>query len=223
MNTDVSIFTMFFQKNYTSIISLIQSHPNELKSTNKLGMLPLHYACSLCSSHHIPMNVIKLLIEFFPESAKTPARGSLRLPIHIAVKCGLNSSINHDICKMLLDYYPNGAKFQDVDGHTALSYHLWSSTEINFDIVEMLLDCHKDSVRMFDKYRCYPLHYAGRHDNEDLLIRLIELFPEALTMMNISGNVPEDDCHQNMKRILQQEKENKNNLVKDCIKCRILL
>jgi hypothetical protein len=95
------------------IRSLVNECPEAVKTTDKYGYLPLHWACIYMA----PLEVIQYLVKQWPEAVKTKlVSGSL--PLHLA--CRFKAPLEE--VQFLVEQWPEAVKTTDVSGKTPLGY-----------------------------------------------------------------------------------------------------
>lgn len=172
-------------KKWVDVLAKVCSNPEDLHSWDNGGFLPIH---NVCFQDNVPMNVIEAFVDAYPESVKLKSQSCGLLPIHCAVHH--YSSTNPAIVKFLLRHYKEGASEIEVNGRTPLIYHLLVCQSPSLDTTKMLVDAHPDSVRICDKEKWNPLHYAAYRGNWEISQYLIEMYPDALLEENIDNRTP---------------------------------
>merc|ERR1712037_697162 len=162
------IHTYIFLRDWDLALKRIFSHPNEVKSYDIFGSLPLHIACQIST---IPINIIDALISSYPSSVKEVDKQWGRIPLHYAVKC---IPPNLDVISLLLSNYPLGASTMDRNYDTPIYYHLWYSRPHSLDVVKLLIHAYPESVSIEDGFSGLPLHRVVELGNEDIAMYLVE-------------------------------------------------
>lgn len=113
---------------------LLQSYPAGGCSADPHdGSTPLHVACQ---TPHVPLSVIRLLLEKCPQSTQACSVPERRLPLHMAVL----SMASYDVIEALLEVDPSAVAVADSDGKTAMDYakDLYGETHLVFELLVMV-------------------------------------------------------------------------------------
>ena len=148
---------------------------------------PLHKLCVTrreCSANFI--NILKLLVDTYPELLRvcSPLDGSY--PIHLAARCQ-----SPDFIKVLVDAYSHSVK--KLDGKLKLAFHIACEHGM-LDTVKYLFDLAPESINANDKLGLGPIHFAAVHKNDpevDVLKFLLTKDPEGASRaveLNITGD-----------------------------------
>lgn len=202
----LKLSTIIARRGWTKALHRIASSPNEARSWDHDGELPIHRACR---HQNVPVNVIKALIDAYPQSVEKQTKMTGLIPLQFAVCC-VSSTIN-GVVRLLLLHYTVGATVRDACGETSLISHLYYSSQPSLEVVQMLVEAHPDAVRTSDKYKWYPLHFAARRGDLEIPQYLIELYPEALLAKTEFDMTPQDVadefCKCQLRDRLREEKE----------------
>ena len=95
------------------IDALIGANKAALQRKGEKGCLPLHYACACAST-----DVVKRLVEAYPEATKIRNDSDLMLPLHIACKWGFSKGT----LEILHTEYPEGANVRDIYAMIPMDY-----------------------------------------------------------------------------------------------------
>jgi len=181
----IKLLTLIAKKRWAEVQERITSSPNETRSWEN-GYLPIHRAC--WHANAVPIEVIKALIESHPESLKQKTHLSGELPLHIAVR--LLFSANSDVVKVLLQHFKEGASVRDYCGRTPLTSHLFSCPSPLLGVTKMLVEAQPETLRMSDRHKWYPLHFAAYRGDWEISEYLIGMYPDALLQEDDEKRTP---------------------------------
>ncbi len=169
-----SLRTLIMSKKWNEAVLKIDSCPEEAKTEDRMGDLPLHIVCDSGA----PFQVVQRLIR-----AHKPAlqkRGFCgRLPLHYAAYS--KPSVN--IIKLLLKHYPEGATVLDEDGRLPL--HLAVIRNAPKQSIEALIDAHPRALGTPNKFGNKPSELARNEHVAKLLEEQVKKPRNVKTKMNI--------------------------------------
>ena len=162
---------------------LVKACPESVSSKDGDGQLPLHH---IAYNDHV--EVLKFLLEAYPEGVKVEDRKAGRLPLH----CAIESGCSLQIVEILVAAYPAGLSLQDNYGyiplHLAAIHDLWG-----VEVLKFLLEQYPEGLKEEDNEGNLPLHCAAFQDNKISLNTfkvLLEAYPESAQAENNKGNLP---------------------------------
>jgi len=154
-------------KEYTSPIKVISMVKSEQHKWGVKGLPHHHY---LARASNIDINIVKLLIEAYPESLMIADES---WPSLHAILCNQNIDADNlkDILECLLKLSPSSIRVLDGDDATPL--HLaCQSKSVNLEIVQLLFNAWPETMRMPRSDECLPIHQLCQNnmlDNNDSL------------------------------------------------------
>jgi len=142
--------------------------------------LPLHYYLS--RPVNVDIDIVKMLVEAYPESLVTADDEWPCYPIHVTLYQSNASNLQHEVLVYLLDQEPSSARLLDGPGNTPL--HLACGNEgVNLELFELLLNAWPDSIRMRNNNMGYlPIHSLccgkmGKTNSVDILRCMLSIDP----------------------------------------------
>jgi hypothetical protein len=151
---------LLFEEDWQSAIAEIECHPHEAKiwsskpgffdGDHESNVLPIHVACSV----HAPLDVIKAIVEAYPECVQCIESAFKRLPLHVACQFAARS----DVIEYLVEQYVASTMEADVLGR--LPIHYACSNGAPLDVVKVLLRVNKAATCYADFNGWVPLHVA---------------------------------------------------------------
>lgn len=162
-----------------SLNTLLERSPHYASSRSSEGLLPLHRAVLAKS----PVAVIKVLLMFYSDAVYEQVDGKyvdgckndLWTALHIAI----GSSATAEIVETLLNAWPESARVRSRTGLLPLHVALQKSADAA--VVKMLLSAAPETVCAWDDTdddSWLPLHYAAYYSKEDVVLALLEVWPE---------------------------------------------
>jgi len=116
---------------------MIQTWPDSVHVQNKIGFLPLHYACY----HGCTKKILQILVETGPEALKVKTIHGKNLPLHMA--CKFQSSW---MIRYILDCYPDAARIQDAYSRLPLHVICGRNWTPPLEVIGHLLRAWPESV-----------------------------------------------------------------------------
>ena len=166
---------------------LLTTFPESVQHENSDGALPLHRA----ARSGMPLEVLKILVNMYPESVRIPVSSTGALPIHRAC---VSSNCNLDSVEYLLLDYPEGINVRDSEGRLPIHYAAISLGAQKADVIEHLLSKDLTCVsKVTNNHRQTPLHLACLSDlAPDLssIQLLFDAYPEAILERDVDGYTP---------------------------------
>lgn len=142
------IFEMFSEENWSEVVSLVETNPMVARewrsSAENVGQikgreagrvwkrLPLHNACV----HEVPVGLVKVLIEAYPEALELADPDCGSLPLHLACQHHAGSD-SLEVLQALLEARP--ATTKAVDNNGCLPIHCAVSSQAPYAFVDLLL------------------------------------------------------------------------------------
>lgn len=183
MKDHIGLITLLVLGKWKESMKKMDKNPEEVKIWHK-DLLPLSHACKRSD---VNVEVIKKLIDIYPESLITCDQKWNRLPLHWAIRCNPPNMLAIEV---LIKHHPDGAAVKDENGQTPLNYHLWFSRSPSLSLVRLLAEAHPDVVRSTDRFRWTALHHAAKTGRWDIVIYLIDMYPQALIKKDMADLTP---------------------------------
>lgn len=174
-----------FDADWRAATKEIEYHPNDAKHwstrpgffdgehSHESHVLPIHIACSL----HAPLDVIKAIVEAYPECLSVKESSFKRLPIHVACQFANTP----DVIQYMSREYVAGTLEPDILGRLPLHYAC--SNGASLDVVTSLLSTCPASALYADFNGWLPLHVAVHFGASIEVIReLVRVCPTAVYM-----------------------------------------
>ena len=162
-----------FNEDWKSAVTEIERHPNDAKVwSSQAGffdgdhdshVLPLHVACSL----HAPLDVIKAIVEAYPDGLSAKETSFKRLPLHVSCQM----SENPEVIEYLARQYVGATIEPDVLGR--LPIHYCCSNGAPLDVVKTLLKANSASTLYADYNGWLPLHVAVHFGSSTAVVELL--------------------------------------------------
>jgi len=206
MEEKKDLLTLIFDESWDKVLKRINSHPDETKSWDEHGDLPIH---SALKRSYVPINIVQTLVNVYPNSLKEKSTfcGQSILPLHVAVshlyKC------QPDVIQYLLDNYIESASITNECGQTPLIIHLHCNPLPDMLVVKILIYAYANAVQLCDDRLWYPLHHAvqSSNGNREVLEYIIELYPEALFKKNDENMTPRDIANELVQGLKDAEEQ----------------
>ena len=139
---------------------LLKTWPDSIFHRDLMYQFPLHKLCMTRREYNIEIfiDILKLLIETYPELLQTfsPIDGSY--PIHLAARCQPS-----EFMKVLVDAYADSVK--KLDGKSRLAFHI-ACEHGTVDTVRYLYNVAPESINASDNLGLGPIHFAAVHQND---------------------------------------------------------
>ena len=188
---------------------LVKLHPEGIHAKDGEGGLALHRACSGfnstlgamhplyepillvhlliacdCEECGAPLEVAMFLMEKDPDGASTMDSFG-RIPLHYASRNGAL-----ELATKLMERFPAGIMVQDAEGK--LPIHLACANGSNEALTRLLIDHHPEGLKVADKSKSIPLHYAAsrRMAKTETLRLLLERHPGGIHAADENGRLP---------------------------------
>ena len=191
---------------------IISSFRDATKLCDSYGMLPLHIVFQNGfnpQNQQLLYQVVKLLLDAYPDAVKVKGGPDQSLPIHSAVQF---PNIDVNIVKLLLDPYPDGLKVFDTSGY----FPLHSALIQNFShiaLIKLLIESFPTAVTeksqlngklplhigveslsiatsQTQRHSIYDVRSVSLKDGITLIRLLIEIYPQALKERDQMGWLP---------------------------------
>lgn len=172
-----------FEEDWQSAITEIECHPNETKvwstrpgffdGDHESQVLPIHVACSL----HAPLDVIKAIVEAYPECLEKKETSFKRLPIHVACQFAAPGNV----VEYMAQEHVASTLEPDILGR--LPIHYACSNGAPMGVVTTLLKVNLASTLYSDYNGWLPLHVAVHFGAGTEVIReIVRVCPSACQM-----------------------------------------
>jgi ankyrin repeat protein len=146
---------------------------------------PLHYACS----RQAPLEIIKLLLEYYPKAMTTHTKTDGRNPLHIAVV----NRLSIEGIRAIIDAHPYCVLETDRKGLTPLHVACEGKPfRPPLEVIDLLLERYPEGLGATTENGSIPLHMAsrGKYAKKDVVLKLIQEYPEGLERTNIRDAKP---------------------------------
>jgi ankyrin repeat protein len=159
--------------------SLIRSNPDAVRVRDAEDFLPLHWA----SCKNAPVEVLKILIEAWPDSVRETMKGGL--PVHLACRQGASL----DRIKFLVEKYPKGLEVATQQGLLPIHYVCRKTGAL--DVIKFLVDQTPLTLSETAADGLLPIHTACRYGKSlDFVKFLVERWPRCLQVSSSDGSLP---------------------------------
>ena len=129
---------------------------------DEYGHLALHGVAAFGA----PVDVVRALLDAYPQGAQVTDYRSSSLPLHYAAY----NKVPVGVVRALLDTYPQGA--QAVDNIGCLPLHVAARNQ-TVEVVRALLDTYPQGAQMTNNHGRLPLHEAACHEALVEVIRVL--------------------------------------------------
>ncbi len=168
---------------------LIDAAPDSIQSVNNEGGMPIHCLCDCTKVNEgTASQVLKLLIEIYPEALRCADEEYGDLPIHIACVCN-----SPEFCQILIDAAPDSVSSVNNKGATPL-HSLCDYTEVDkwnaMQILKILIEKYPEAVRRADSDGDLPIHVACLSKSLEFCQVLIDAYPDSVRSVNNDGGMP---------------------------------
>jgi hypothetical protein len=183
---------LLFEEDWHSAIAEIEWHPHEAKvwstrpgffdGDHESNVLPIHVACSV----HAPLEVIKAIVEAYPECVGATESAFKRLPIHVACQFAARAGV----IEYLVEQYVASTMEADVLGR--LPIHYACSNGAPLDVVRVLINANPATTIYSDLNGWMPIHVAVHFGSETAVVKEIldASPPNIVNMKTKKGNTP---------------------------------
>uniref|UniRef100_A0A7R9WIX1 Uncharacterized protein n=1 Tax=Pseudictyota dubia TaxID=2749911 RepID=A0A7R9WIX1_9STRA len=186
------------EEEWDLVIQQAKSHPGEVRSwscrpgffegVKDSDVLPIHEAVSMGA----PVNVVKALVEAFPQGLTERESAYRRLPIHIACRHG-GDKMDKEVVKYLIGAYPLGVATDDILGRVPLHYTCSNGAEE--EIVDMLMTSCAGATRAYDRRGWLPIHVACSVGASYHVVKvMLDAFPASVALTTNKGSTPRRCC-----------------------------
>ncbi|KAL7539157.1 hypothetical protein ACHAWF_006318 [Thalassiosira exigua] len=178
-------------EDWQSVIAEIECHPRQTRmwsiqpgffdGQHESQVLPIHVACSL----HAPLQVVRAIVEAYPECLEKKESSFKRLPIHTACQFAAPAGVIEYLAQ------ENVAGTLEPDNLGRLPLHYACSNGASMEVVETLLRANPASVSFRDHDGWSPLHVAVRLGASTEVIRkMITVCPASVAMKTNKQSTP---------------------------------
>ena len=164
-----------------AIMSLIRYRPEDVRTPDSRGRLPLHIALD----NEASLDIIQALIEIYPEATSIKEDIYGMLPIHIAC----TKPVTVKLVESLLQFYIEGAAVTDNDRCLPLHYAI--RKRATKDVIQFLHEAYSSGTMTEDANGWLPLHLAcWKNLPSDVILSLFDSNKEAASRSNSDGWLP---------------------------------
>jgi len=182
--TCLHLACMYYPNDIELVKTLLDVWKEAAHWRDRDGWHPLHLACISGSSHE----VVKALLDAYPNAAMMPDSAEHQLPLHLAV----SHNAGKDVIEELYEAYPDAIKCHAKwDG--MLPLHLaCCQYNIKPDIVRFLIAKYPEGAQGVTKHcSSLPLHFAARYGCSMEIIRMLaDAYPQGLNHKNVHNEKP---------------------------------
>lgn len=161
-------------------------HPLAYRLRDRDNSLPLHAVCGSHTSGVGSLEIIKYLVELYPESVNVSLRHSL--PLHFAI--GAKAPL--DVIQYLLEQSPESIKARGgFRRYTPLQ--MACANGASLEVVQYLVEKWPESIKLtYESHRsAYPLHLACKNAAPlGVIPYLVKQWPEAVKIPTKHGRLP---------------------------------
>ena len=173
-----------FEEDWQSALTEIECHPRETRywssrpgffdGRSDSKVLPLHVAFSV----HAPLEVIRAIVEAYPEALEKKESYFKRLPLHVACQFAPSA----DVIEYLTQEYKTGVIEPDILGRLPLHYACANGAPL--DVVRTLLQAGGAASCLYSDYNGWlPLHVAVHHGaSTEVVEEMITVCPSAVSL-----------------------------------------
>jgi ankyrin repeat protein len=161
----------------------ISSYPETILAITPCGKCPLHIACSMGASRDEIVDVVRYLIDCFPDACFYRNKTG-KLPIQLQLEAIPYPRV--EIIQMLIDTYPLALSFTDAQNNLPIHWLLaqagQSYTAVYDKTIEALISGFEGSLRIQNAKGETPLFQACTNDNSlSNVYCLVRSWPEQVT------------------------------------------
>lgn len=193
-----------------------ETYPEAIAGKDKIGRLPLHYACRFDASKAVvdyliqqygnavriqtsegvlplhyacrnqSVDVVHDLISLYPESVKASNWLSW-LPLHYAC-CQEKESQSHALISYLVSLYPDACMAKTNSGSLPIHY---AAGGASFRAIKTLLSTHPDGIKARNQSKNLPLHHACYEQAPiEVINLLVQMYPVSVACVSSKGTTP---------------------------------
>lgn len=164
---------------------VLAAHPECAAFRCRQGDLAIHFSVLTAA----PLSVVAALVAAYPDGLKTKDKNR-DTPLHYAVR----NQISVDVIMHLIDGCPQAAGIQD--DHKMLPIHHALTQGVSAQVLNRLLDVCLESLQVADRDNAIPLHHGLENSStpEDVIIRMVQMYPEGCRKKNRLLYLPLHDC-----------------------------
>jgi ankyrin repeat protein len=161
---------------------------------DKHGRLPLHVACGRQGNVQTTVDVIKLLLQVYPEACKVATGTQSNLPLHELL---MNVSTNIDIDllgALMITAYKEAVSHENSDHQFPLQLAI-ARHSCSESFILILLDAYPDAAKTSVAGFASLLHWScSQIKSVTLILKLLSCDPEAAKKKDSGGNLPIHVC-----------------------------
>jgi ankyrin repeat protein len=182
-NVPLLHYTVFNSCNISLTKAAYFSNPGAIKTPDKDGALPLHWAALGSDT-----NVVNFLLQKYPAAAGIADKAGY-LPLHWAVN---QDQPCENIYKLLINAYPQGVSVASPKNGTLPLHWCVNRPQPDIKLVKELIMAHSAGLRAPCQDGWLPLHYCVNHSKISLevLALLLNRYPNATMYKNEEGQLP---------------------------------
>jgi ankyrin repeat protein len=176
-------YTVFNSNDINLVKAVYFSNPDAIKTPDKDGALPLHWATLGTNT-----TILQFLLEKYPAAAGEVDTAGY-IPLHWAVN---QDRPCMEVYKVLLNAYPQGASFISPKNGTLPLHWCVNRPHPDLHLVKELITAHSAGLRTPCRDGWLPLHYCVNHGkiSLDVLKLLLSRYPSAVMFKNEDGQLP---------------------------------
>ena len=139
---------------------VLDGYADATKEPDYHSSLPIHNLCgNVEMKEKEKLDILRILIDIYPESLHTSRNISQVLPIHIACRYQ-----GPDFCKLLVDSYPDSLRLEESTGF--LPFHL-ACDKGSIETVKYLYEAYQECINKSTRSGLYPIHVAISNRSDD--------------------------------------------------------
>ena len=146
------------------------------------------FFCAACRNEIVNEEIIRCLLEYFPDAAGTVVGDKGSVALHCACK---NKNVTPGIIRILIDATSTSVRCEDNDGWTPLHYLCNNENldeTVSLQILKLLIEKCPEAVRHANRTGgSLPIHLASRGKSPEYCRVLIEAYPQTEQIPNNGG------------------------------------
>ena len=186
-----------FEEDWSAALAEIEFHPRQAKAwetrpgffdgEHESSMLPLHVACA---RRHTPLNVVRAIVETYPEALSTKETAFKRLPLHVACQFGEGPDVINYLVR------ENRSSVLEPDSLGRLPIHYACSNGSAPAVIKILLEANPASALYADYNGWLPIHVALNFGASTTAIKeLIDACPASVAVRTTKGSTTVSLAH----------------------------
>jgi len=194
-NCPKSVIGLLLKKYPPAIEHLSDGFGNVFDHIEYVTGLPLH--CYIAYNPYIDIDVVKLLVEAYPQSLMVAGETKPLYPIHVAVRIWESPNLNilREIIEYFLKLNSTSLRVLDCEGNTPLHFACWKE-RMNLEVFKILYNSWPEAIRMSDSGGDLPLHFfcdnlnSNPADELAILKFMLDIDQTLLSVRNDEGELP---------------------------------